>query len=352
MELIFYIFNEKLTITNSKFMRLRFSLCFILALVTVSSTSAQDQLDLFEGHWTLHLPGGAGWLEVTHDQGTLDASLLWYGGSVVPVASANITGDVLTVTRTQNVTRYTENGSQRNLTLTHTFTLRPDGDRLAGVASFPDPSGFGSQSIAFEAEKIPALPPTPDLSTITYGEPVQLFNGSDLTGWSLINSERVNGFKAENGMLVNDPVQPGNGEYIRYGNLRTDATFADFRLTLEVNVPEGSNSGIYLRGIYEVQVADTYGRDPDRHHMGALYSRIQPTVSAEKPAGEWQSMEIMLYQRHLTVILNGTTIIENQPVLGVTGGAMSADETSPGPIYLQGDHGRIFYRNLILTPIL
>lgn len=112
---------------------------------------------------------------------------------------------------------------------------------------------------------------------------------------------------------------------------------------MEVNIPEGSNSGVYLRGIYEVQVADTYGKSPNSHHMGALYSRIKPSISAEKPAGEWQSMDITLYDRHLTVILNDIIIIDNQTVLGVTGGAIKADEASPVPIYLQGDHGRVLY---------
>ncbi len=329
----------------------RLLLVIFLALFTISAR-AQDNVAPFEGRWALHLPGGAGWLEVTHDQGMVDASLLWYGGSVLPVASANITGDQLTVTRTQTVKRELADGGQRNLIFTNTLTLRPDGDGLVGKAQFPDHSGIGSEIIEFEAERIPEIPPAPDLSQATYGNPMELFNGMDLTGWSLINNEQVNGFKAEDGMLVNDPVQPENGEYIRYGNLRTDATFEDFRLTLEVNIPEGSNSGIYLRGIYEIQVADTYGMDADSHHMGALYSRIQPVATVEKPAGEWQSMDITLYQRHLTVILNGTTIIDNQPVLGVTGGAMTADEAAPGPIYLQGDHGRVLYRNLVLIPIL
>jgi hypothetical protein len=86
--------------------------------------------------------------------------------------------------------------------------------------------------------------------------------------------------------------------------------------------------------------------------MGALYSRIVPLVAAEKPAGEWQEMDITLYKRHLTIVLNGEKIIDNQPVKGVTGGAMTADEFIPGPIYLQGDHGKISYRKIILTPIL
>jgi hypothetical protein len=117
-------------------------------------------------------------------------------------------------------------------------------------------------------------------------------------------------------------------------------------------VPEGSNSGIYLRGLYEIQVMDSYGKPLDSHNMGGLYSRITPSESAEKPAGEWQEFDITLCDHHLTVVLNDKKIIDNQPVMGVTGGALSADEASPGPIYLQGDHGKVSYRNIVLTPIL
>ena len=322
----------------------------LFALFTLS-TEAQESIQPFEGRWSLYLPGGAGWLEVTNDQGFIDASLLWYGGSVLPVASTNITDGVLKVTRIRTVDKELEDGNQRNLTYTNTFTLRPEEGRLIGTAHFPDPSGVGIQVVEFHGERSSELPPAPDLSQIEFDQPIELFNGTDLMGWSLINDQQANGFKAENGLLINDPIQPVDGNYISYGNLRTDATFEDFRLTLDVNVPEGSNSGVYLRGIYEIQIADTYGRDPDSHHMGALYSRIRPTHAVEKPAGEWQSMDITLYQRHLTVILNGTKVIDNQPVLGVTGGAITADEASPGPIYLQGDHGRVLYRNLVLTPI-
>ena len=86
--------------------------------------------------------------------------------------------------------------------------------------------------------------------------------------------------------------------------------------------------------------------------MGAIYSRITPIFSAEKPAGEWQTLAITLCDRHVTVILNGTKIIDNQPLYGVTGGALTANEFIPGPIYLQGDHGKVSYRNIVLTPII
>jgi hypothetical protein len=97
---------------------------------------------------------------------------------------------------------------------------------------------------------------------------------------------------------------------------------------------------------------DSYGKDLDPHNMGGLYSRITPSEAAEKPAGEWQRMDITLFQRHVTVKLNGKKIIDNQPVKGVTGGALTSDQFSPGPILLQGDHGRVSYRNIVLTPIV
>jgi hypothetical protein len=140
--------------------------------------------------------------------------------------------------------------------------------------------------------------------------------------------------------------------HVNSGNLRTEREFEDFNLQLEVNVPADSNSGIYLRGIYEVQVLDSYGKPLDSHNMGAIYSRITPTVAAEKPAGQWQSLDITLVDRHVTVVLNGTRIIDNQPLLGCTGGALWSDEFRPGPIYLQGDHGPVEYRQIVLRPVL
>jgi hypothetical protein len=145
-------------------------------------------------------------------------------------------------------------------------------------------------------------------------------------------------------------VQQEGKPHKNYGNLRTDREFEDFDLKVEVLVGKGQNSGVYVRGIYEVQVADTYGRPLDPHNMGAVYSRIRPTVSAEKPPGEWQRMDITFVDRHATVILNGKRIIDNQPVLGCTGGALWSDVSRPGPIYLQGDHTGITYRSLVLRP--
>jgi len=178
-----------------------------------------------------------------------------------------------------------------------------------------------------------------------------LFNGTNLDQWKLTNPRQKSGWSIKDGVLVNNPAQP-EGKHISYGNLRTVAEFEDFNLKLEVNVPPKGNSGVYLRGIYEVQVSDSYGKPLDSHNMGGIYSRITPTVNAEKPAGKWQTMSMTLLDRHVTVKLNGKTIIDNQPVMGCTGGAMWSDEFKPGPIYLQGDHSAINYRNIVLTPII
>ena len=303
------------------------------------------------GRWALHLPGGAGWLEVHDRDGFIDASLLWYGGSVLPVAGIHLADGVLTVTRTYSVPRERSDGTQRRHMVTNRLELTAQDGKLTGTGYFPNRSGHGQRVVTFVGDRIPDLPPAPDMAAIGYGEPIALFNGTDLTGWSLTNDNQVNGWVVEDGVLINNPVQPDEGHHVSYGNLRTDAKFEDFNLKLEVNVPEGSNSGVYLRGIYEIQVADTYGKPLNSHNMGGLYSRIKPSAAAEREAGEWQSFDITLYQRHLTVQLNGVTIIDNQPVLGVTGGALVADESKPGPIYLQGDHGRVLYRDMVLTPI-
>jgi hypothetical protein len=107
-----------------------------------------------------------------------------------------------------------------------------------------------------------------------------------------------------------------------------------------------------LRGIYEVQVEDSFEKGLDSHHMGAIYSRITPSVKAERPAGEWSGLDITLVDRHVTVVLNGVVIIDNAPLLGCTGGALWSDEFRPGPIYLQGDHGAVSFRNLVVRRVL
>lgn len=175
--------------------------------------------------------------------------------------------------------------------------------------------------------------------------------GSSLEGWAPVNKNVANGWFAKDGILINDPVQQEGQPHVAYGNLVTDGAWEDFNLTLKVTVPKDGNSGIYLRGIYEVQVVDSFGKATDCHGMGAIYGRITPRAAAKKPAGQWQPLDITPLDRHITVKLNGTTIIDNQPLAGCTGGALWSDESLPGPVHLQGDHTGVQYKNILIRPV-
>jgi len=325
---------------------------FVLAIAfTVSGVAhGADAMNPFIGNWALTIPGGgAGWLGVTQDGGYLDASVLWGGGSVIPAESVYLDGANLVVTRAREVERKDKDGKViRKQNFTDTISATVSGDELKATVTRPNPNGGPVEKQEFTGKRIAPVPPAPNLAALKFGKPVELFNGKDLDGWELTNPTSANGWSVKDGILVNNPVKQ---EGKHYGNLRTKATFEDFNIKLETKVDKGGNSGVYLRGIYEVQVEDSYGQPVDSHHMGGIYSRITPTVAAEKPAGEWQSLDITLADRHVTVKLNGKTIIDNQPLLGCTGGALWSDEFKPGPIYLQGDHTGIAYRNIVLTPI-
>lgn len=322
-------------------------------MLVVSSWLATAADHPFLGRWALTIPdGGAGWLGVVEEQGQLKSSILWGGGSVVPVTTTRMEGDSLVLTRVSERRRKDPNAGQNVTEKTvETITAKVRGDQMDLSITRQEPNGRVTGPTAFTGKRIPPLPPKPDLSKLKFGKPIQLFNGRDLTGWQLIHG-KDNGWSVVDGKLINNPVQVEGQPRKNYGNLRTEREFEDFRLTLEVMVDKGGNSGIYLRGIYEVQVAETYGRPVNPHNMGAIYSRITPKVAAERPPGEWQTLDITLVDRHVTVILNGQKIIDNESLLGCTGGALWSDELRPGPIYLQGDHTRAEYRNLVLTPIL
>ncbi|MCK4879402.1 MAG: DUF1080 domain-containing protein [Bacteroidales bacterium] len=324
--------------------------------LSIQSFAQEESVEPFLGMWALTIDydnSNAGWLEVRQEKGYLDADLLWRGGSVNPVGYTLITDDNLLLVQGRDVVKKREGKPDRTLHPLQWFEVTMEGEnRLEGVATFPNRNGVGVEMVSFTGKRIPPVGEVPKLKKSMFGDPVKLFSGKDLAGWELAEKGAVSGWKAVDGVMVNDPVQKQGEAHIRYGNLRTTATFEDFNLKLEVNVPRGSNSGVYLRGIYEVQVMDSYGKELDSHNMGGLYSRITPSEAAEKPAGEWQKMDITLYKRYLTVTLNGKTIIDNQPIKGVTGGALTSDEFSPGPILLQGDHGKVSYRNIVLTPVV
>ena len=306
----------------------------------------------FLGRWALVLPGnGAGWLEIADQGGYLDGSLLWYGGSVNPLDSVYLDGDTLYATQTRTVERKDAAGKVvRKQVFTDTLACTVSGDSLMGTRTSPKPGQKSTEQSKFTGKRIPPLPAKPDLSKVKFGKPIKLFDGKNLKGWELTDPKAKNGWSVKGRVLVNNPVQKEGETRVYYGNIRTKKEFEDFNLTLEVNVPPGGNSGVYLRGIYEVQVSDTFGKPVDSHNMGAIYSRIAPTAAAEKPAGEWQTLDMTLVDRHVTVKLNGKVIIDNEPLLGCTGGALWSNEFRPGPIYLQGDHTGIEYRNIVLKP--
>ena len=267
--------------------------------------------------------GGAGWLGVAEKDGKLTGSILWGGGSVLPVDGIKIdTGPTLVITRNYK-------SRPRGAVTVETITATVDGDHLKLTTVKKGANGSEFEKANFTGKRTPPPPPAPDLSKVKFGEPITLFNGLNLDGWKLTDAGAVNGWSVKEGLLINDPVQVSGKPHKNYGNLRTEREFEDFHLTVETNVPKGGNSGVYLRGIYEVQVADTFGSHLDSHNMGAIYSRITPTEAAEKPAGQWQTLDITLVDRHVTVILNGKKIIDNQPVFGCTGGAARPTRSVP-----------------------
>jgi hypothetical protein len=320
---------------------------FAMALLSMTAPAAAEA-NPFVGSWALTIPGGgAGWLGVVQTDDGLKASILWGGGSVLPVTTAKVEGDTLILTR---VSGSKKRGAAVQETETIKAKLSGDQMNLTTERTRGEGKVFGQAS--FAGKRIPALPPKPDLAKVRFGEPVKLLNGENLDGWKIIEKGAANGWTVKDGVLTNDPKQEPGKPHKNYGNLRTEGEFEDFNLTLETNVPPGGNSGIYLRGIYEIQVADTYGSKLDSHNMGGIYSRICPTESAEKPAGQWQTYDITLVDRHVTIVLNGKKIIDNQPLEGCTGGALWSDQFRPGPLYLQGDHTGANYRNIVLKPVV
>ncbi|SIQ02169.1 protein of unknown function [Maribacter ulvicola] len=331
-------------------------MAFLLVITSTFATSVGTSTapeNTFIGTWTIDVVGGGvAWLKVHEEQGVLDGELLWIGGSILPVSDVYMVDkNTLIVTRTSKNELKTTSGKARSHTRTWTMRITKRNDAIAGTMTGPAWGKIGEEISYFTGTRLPAVGAAPNLSLLKYKKPIQLFNGKNLEGWRTIDPKSPNGFKVVDGTLQNNPVQPKNGDHIYYGNLRTDQEFKDFNLKLEVNVPKGNNSGIYLKGLYEIQVVDSYGQELDSHHMGALYSRITPSENAEKPAGQWQTLDITLVERHVTVILNGKKIIDNAAVEGPTGGAISSDVYAPGPLYLQGDHGNVAYRNIVLTPI-
>ena len=337
-----------------------------------SAPPSPEQRRQFVGQWALTLPnGGVGWLGITETNETLKGSVLWETGDVQPVSTYTVgeqhlqsVGDspaertdvltvrsnVLTLVRAHDSTT-AKAGKIVPVKEYETIRATRLGDWLRLTTEWRCEDRVFDQA-TLTAMRLPELPPAPDLAQVRFGPAIPLFNGRDLDGWRMAKPVQANGWAVQDGVLVNHCHRGPGQVFTAYGNLRTEREFEDYRLTCEARVPRNGNSGVFLRGIYEIQVADTFSQPLDAHSMGALYGRIAPSAKADKPAGEWQTLVITLVDRHVTVVLNGTNVIDNQPVLGCTGGALWADVLRPGPICLQGDHTDAEFRNLVIEPVV
>lgn len=298
----------------------------LLLLLSLSpSLSAQTGQPSILGRWDLTIQNGnredPSWLEIRRSGGrTLVGQLVGVAGSARPIAKIDYQGGVFGF----SLPPQWEQGSGDL-----SFEGRRDGERLSGSMTTAD-----GRKLSWTGTRAPTLRRT---SEPQWGEPVRLFNGSDLAGWHALGDNR---WQAVDGILRN--TAPG-------GNLVTDATFTDFKLHIEFRYPKGGNSGVYLRGRYEVQIEDSANAEPASDLLGGVYGFLAPSELLARPPGEWQSFDITLVGRLVTVAVNGKTVICHREIPGITGGALDSREAEPGPIFLQGDHGPIEYRNIVLT---
>ena len=282
----------------------------------------------FLGRWDLTLKAPdreyPSWLELKQEGGRLTAQMVGRWGNARPLPKVELSGDQLTF-----VSPKEEEGSKEDLI----FRGKLAGKSLAGTLNGPD-----GKTWQWVGARAPGLAKT---GTPVWGKPVELFDGKDLNGWTM-SASGPRAWTVQDGTLVT----PGNGP-----ELVSNAQFQDFKLHVEFNCGKDSNSGVYLRGRYEVQIETESEAEPPSHHTGGVYGFVAPTPELPRTADKWQTFDITLIGRRVTVIQNGTTIIDNQEIPGITGGAVDSHEASAGPIYLQGsEKGRVAFRNIVLTP--
>jgi hypothetical protein len=299
---------------------------FFAVTPTIANTFPVNYADSsIEGRWdiTINMAGKEvpSWLEVRHSGlHTLIGEFVGASGSARPVSKVNYTGGKMSFT----IPPQWEEGND----VTVEGTLQ--GNSLTGSITLPDGKNYNWTGVRAPALRRNAAP--------VWGKPIKLFSGTDLKGWRALGE---NQWQAENGILKS----PKSGS-----NLVTDESFTDFKLHIEFRYQKGSNSGVYLRGRYEVQISDSKGLEPSKGDLGAVYGFIKPNEMVAKNAGEWQTYDITLVGRMISVVANGKMIICDQEIPGITGGAINSKESEPGPLLLQGDHGPIEYRNIIITP--
>lgn len=303
-------------------------------LFMIMAAAAWAQKNPFVGRWDLTITpqsGGPypGWMEVSEKDGKLEGRQQPRGGAWRPIAALKVENGHLIATI---------QGAGRGPEVTWDFTSA--GDKVHGIEKRGETAGPAIAGVRAPELKKP-MPKA-------WAEPVALFNGKDLTGWEPLGNVQNNKWVARDGELVNDNPPPADGSHRGPGaaNIKTTGAYQDFKLHIEVNCPEHGNSGIYLRGRYEIQVGTEGGIEPS-HEMGAVYSHFAPMGNIGNKLGEWTAFDITLVGRYLTVLRDGVKIHDNVELPGPTGGALDSNEAEPGPFFLQGDHvGVIRYRNI------
>lgn len=279
-----------------------------------------------DGRWNFNLtsPGGnrAAWLGIKDSGGTLEVWFQPTGGNVYRLKDVKAEGSHLTITM--------PGGGNRPAAV---WELDAAGDKMAGTIK------RGENTTPVSGTRAPALNrPEPK----AWGTPEPLFNGKNLDGWEPIGNPANSHWTVKDGLLVNED---------HGANLKTTRSFEDFKLHFEVLCPEHANSGVYLRGRYEVQLErEPESKSPPELRMGSIYGRIVPKAANPAKPGEWDTFDVTLVGRAVTVVHNGVTTIDHQEIEGITGGALDANEGEPGPFYLQGDHtGGLKFRNMTVA---
>jgi 3-keto-disaccharide hydrolase len=310
--------------------------CALLCSVAMSANGKlpadkQSLVQPYLGSWDLTLKAPnreyPSWLQLREEDGQLKAEMVGRWGNARPLPKAELSHGHLTF-----VSPKEEEDRKDDMV----FEGKLVGTVLSGTTTGPDGTPW-----TWTGRRAPALkrnhPPR-------WGKPIRLFDGKDLSGWRPDKPNPAAVWKVENGTLVS----PGNGP-----ELINDSKFEDFKLHIEFNCGPDSNSGIYLRGRYEVQVETNSVQEPPSHHTGAIYGFLTPHPELPRKPGEWQSFDITLVGRTVTVVQNGQTIIDKEAIPGITGGALDSHEELPGPIYLQGSEaGHVAFRNIVITPAL
>lgn len=314
--------------------------CLFTLLVLLPSGAFCADAD-FNGRWDITVTEPkpalrARWLEV-EGAGTANVRgkfIGFPGGDLDTIPAISIANGKLSfsVTRTQSYLP----PAQRKKRL---YSFRVKGNKLTGKLRFEDDNKVME---IYQGVRAPELTETDDGSWLP-AKKIELFNGKNLKGWHASNPARKLSWTISDGILVNAPPT---------SDLKSDEKFWNFDLHIEYRVDEDSNSGIGLRGRYEVQILGDYGKPVNIHGNGALYSRIVPSENASLPPGKWQTFDIRLIGREVTIVLNDRKIIDKKIIEGLTAIANNADEGEPGPLLVQGDHGKVEFRKITVTPLM